>query len=334
MNGFNKTAIVAVLSLALGGCGGGGGDADSGDDGGSDSVSLSSRQDALRELGLFAQMSSLITIDLPEESALATVKSMKRSGAVQTKQVLAEYEIPCDSGKITFQARINEYAFDFFSGAQSPVASGLQIADACSTAFDDGDFAITSVYDGSTEAGLDASLAFGFVLAGSGSTPFHQVYTESNAKTGDSFESDLDIFGQQEYVLTETSLDSRWVFDYSGFEITNGEEYAFSITEGTSSTPMKQVDTLDGSFTLDGPYRYALEDGSCGGKAELATLQPIETQLSSYVAGTIELSSGSQSLQIEFQPDGSAAVTYSSGGSDTLSADEVSTALTSYPRCS
>lgn len=329
---------VALLSA----CGGGGDEAAP-----IPTTTLASKADAIREVGNAAGLaaaydsgstSAAPTVSLaPAFARSATLKGLRLNGPARFrsagsgagKQPAATTE-PCDSGSSTYDYGSKSRAFRYFQTSQTVNWATEQDSSCRSTYYFNDGTSVTFIANGFEEFGQAASEYIYQLLGNNG--PFSYSIIEKDVQGATTFAGEFRLEGLDETRQTQSLYDDRLSITASG-SISVPANVTFSETLG-GANPFRLTATPAGALTIDGDFYYSTSIPSCPGGAEtFETLQPITTDANGYPnGGTLKVTSGSAWVTIAFQADGSANLTFSNGGSATMSAAEVQSSVDS-PSC-
>jgi hypothetical protein len=330
-------ACVALLA----GCGGGGGGADSGASGG---VPLTTRSDALREMGNFALAMLPATVASASASARAqsgTAAPSRLGPAHPRTRVEANTAETCNEGGTQDDmGGSKSRTFVYFPTTVSMDYQRTLYSNCGQNggADSDGNTQIRT-FDGVEEIGYDRGPYF-YLQFGSSDAPFKE--TDIIKNPAGVITSSVQIQGSELLEVaysspTESRL-SRSISviqdqpaAFTGNFATGGSNgYFDALADRTGQIPV---------YTVGGTFGYSSSPSGCsGGEITLQTLQPLEipdgdgSTLSNPVGGSIRIGSGTGSVTIAFNTDGSAEATFSAGGSTAISANDVRGAI-NLPAC-
>jgi hypothetical protein len=327
LRSLRRAIPMALLGSGLAACGG---STDGPSDGGSSGdLPLATKADVLREIGTLSSAASFFTDTLDEDAILATAKSL-RGGVRQgeTLRLKATTENCEAGGTSSVDSGSKSYDFDFFGRTTTVEFERYTDSDCRFTeTFQGGSTRYT--YDGVDETGetlAGAVPVLEYRAAGSGNGPvsFEERTSYSN-NTVDTYTSTYLGDMQKRTENGVTSYASALVFSYRSDE--NGSRYDVDATMGFDGAPFRASLNANGALTLDGSLRYGTSECD-GGELAIATTALITQADGGYVnGGTVRLSSGTASVTVTFNSDGSASYQFQSGGGGTLTRAEVEAAI-------
>ncbi|MGH8481143.1 MAG: hypothetical protein ACRES8_01615 [Nevskiaceae bacterium] len=313
-----------------------------GGDGGSSTVSLKTEQDVTREIvnviGLRDSAGSGSTSTMARSGVSGSMRArlagtmaardVSGPGRAQAKTTPAKENVPCDSGAYVY--------FEFFNVARSlplfgvnpPVDYYYYDHDDCRLV--SGSESVTT--NGYEEYGDNISYSsataesprYEYYAYGSGSGRYSFLFEDTSFD--ETFR--LDSQGRGEYRDNGSSRESREIAEFD-LAVTFGSfRESVELDAGATGEPLVIVDNYGaGNATIDGPFRYSSE--ACrGGRLAYTTLQPVtfaSDDFGTYVnGGELFIESGSASVTLVFQSDGSALYELSSGGSGIVTRAELS----------
>ncbi|MGB0219357.1 MAG: hypothetical protein ACPGJF_08500 [Sinimarinibacterium flocculans] len=242
-----------------------------------------------------------------------------------------DQEALCEDGSVSLDVTREPRSFDFFPTSQT-VDSQERVYRQCRETIPP-----VITYDGAYEIGESA-------VDGEGATyRYVRGGTESGAFVidviGDSTDSRSQISG-----LTESRFTDVMRTDSSRSELSNWLRYRADFTQdakerivsyelelGSELGPFTTTVDNSGQGSYSGAYRYSTNVCD-GGELALETLTPLrisDTAPPRFIAGTLRISSGPDSVTVTFSSDGSAALLFANGEAAAVSTDEMNT-LYSY----
>jgi hypothetical protein len=294
---------------------------------------LSSKADVQRELGNFGAATITSGSDTGTFAARRSAAYGKRRALLSPAQFGARPRTTASpkaaqttncatTGTETVDSGTKVRHFAFF-GVERMVGWVLSVSDNCSETFANGDGTTTTFASDGAEEDGQSSDQYYYAVLGSGNTPLTLALTEKNASgvtTGQLVSSTLGSI--EEFDSSVADVRIRASIDLS--ETAEGQTLTGSFVVGDGS-PMRLTTTSDNIVTIDGPLSYETSAPACpGGSEEFATLEPIPLDSNDYpVGGVLRITSGSSSVTVTFNADGSAALAFSNGTSASMTAAEV-----------
>lgn len=328
LRSLGTPALFAAVSVALAACGGGG-------DHSERSVSLSSKDDVLRELGnlsAFVDFSGISTDSMTAAasaastpkarfvgSALKTLRLASANPGLSAKAVTVH---DCDSGSYSEETLTGTYTFALFDSTPRTVSIYREDNNHCVYDYEDG---YRRIYDGHYESGgytPDTGDHYSYLRFGTGSS----VYRYREEWSGDSdYPSTEELQGLLERRAGDSDAEVR-ADDFRDHYTEPG--YSADIILGDGEL-MKFL-TADTGLRADGSIYYSTS--ACrGGTLRYTTTTPISVPQDGTAQGVLKMESGNESATITLNADGSATVQFAGGSSLTLSSDEVLAALDESP---
>lgn len=314
----------AAVTVLLAACGGGGGGNDS--SGGSNAVvPLSSRADVARETSNLIELAVYrLGVDpapTPPPSPVAATSEV----AVEGKAVRE----CARGGTIDSQESIEDYRFKLYpeAGVRS-VFTESDVTVNCREPAAGFASEYTQIFNGSYKDGVTEPDAFGtrarFTLLGAAGIPWLEViegpdYRQAFSQLGIWEGYDNTLGGERRYVLTEEYDDPGAPVGFLKLG-RDDDPFNFFYLDGPAESPGR-------TYRFDGPLAYSSSD-CVGGEIDVSTgdvgMRFADDDVSTFpTSGNVTLSSGTTSVDVSFQPDGSAIFQVRGGISGTLTRQEV-----------
>lgn len=359
------TMIVLVCG-ALAACGGGSSGGNNGGGGGGDESGLTSKEDAIREISAVSAFLAIGGGGDTGAAASSETGSPKRSttsgpNAPQTvarplvaKSLKDSLEVACSmGGSRTFDVAAGEHAFEFFVTERRAVQVVVTEDEECL----DESFGYAYYFNGTFETGTEEQFLedevfgqsvetqYAYSLFGDDDDPWIYSMRTLDGDTVVSsytlYESYRDETRVERYPIEETDpAEYNYRYEYRIYGNSVYEEYDGNATielgtfAGGDGAPLEiAFDEAAGETTIDGRISYSTAE--CGTRALTAeTISPIVSGPNDYpVGGQIRLDSGESQMTVSFDDDGGAGITFSNGGTTSLSSEEVRAAIDGIPTC-
>lgn len=320
--------LFAAASVTLAACGGGGGSSEH-------NVSLSSKDDVLREIGnlsAFVDFSGITNdamaaaasaASAPKArfvgSALKTLRLASANPGLSAKAVTVH---DCDSGSYSEETLTGTYTFALFDSTPRTVSIYREDNNHCIYDYEDG---YREIYDGHYESGgytPNTGDRYSYLRLGTGSS----VYRYREEWSGNSgYPSTEEMQGLLERRAGDSDAEVR-ADDFRDHYTEPG--YSADITLGDGE--LMRLLIADTGLRADGSIYYSTS--VCrGGTLRYTTTTPISVPQEGTAQGVLKMESGNESATITINADGSATVQFGNGNSLTLSASEVLAALDESP---
>ncbi|WP_020651130.1 hypothetical protein [Solimonas variicoloris] len=319
--------LFAAVSAALAGCGGDGHSARS--------VSLSSKDDVLRELGnlsAFVDFSGLTDGPTPPAAATASTTKARFVGTALKSRTLAPLRAAvgakaatvydCDSGSYSEETLSGTYTFALFDSTPRTVSIYREENNQCVFVYEGG---YREIYDGHYERGSytpETGDQYAYLRFGTANS----VYRYREELSGDSdYPSTEELQGLLERRAGDSDAEVR-ADDFRYHYTEPG--YNADITLGDGE--LMKLLTADTGLRADGSIYYSTS--VCrGGTLRYTTTTPISIPQEGTAQGVLKMESGKESATVTLNADGSATVQFADGSSTTLTAGEVLAALDESP---
>ena len=344
------TTASLIATLALSACGGGGGGDSSinssGSGSSSDAVPLATAADVQRELGNIGVVGKLARSSgfTAQVSTSAAGSASGLGGATAATQAQHALAAPgalrpqaasqnCSGGGSASGTSGNaSHSFAYFDVTETVSYASVDFS-SCVEAQTNSDGSTSTVTlnnhgeAGNTTTAGDGS-QYAYTIFGSGSTPLSVQDVETDANGNVTLNTVDKLLGTLEAYATSTDDEARTLLHDDHSESRSTGSYVATIDLGKDTTPFDLITATDASTeSLTGRYTYSSSLCS-GGAVDLTTPATVANDSNGYpVGGSLKFASGSASVAVIFNSDGSASLQFSTGATDSLTADEVHSAL-------
>lgn len=321
-----RLLIALAAGIVLSSC------ADSSDSG---AAGYSSKDDALAQLSVL--YSSGLGIDdvagapattRASQSGLRAITATPR-GTIDALRLKATQVVECgESGTASLTDGSKTYTAQYLDFSET-TSYELYVYDECVSGNED----LLTHYNGSYEVGYGESQSsssfWGYEQPGADGKDITVSFDYGSYQYNFAERSLVEYLGDSEQ-LTLAGLgyfDQIYVDD-------SGAEFFIQQLSGADGTPFVNQIFADESYLIAGAFGYSSSVCKDGLYSNAETLSPLRNGSGGFpLTGELRLFSGQQSMTIEFNGDATATVTYSSGGSDLLSADELASMAYAVPEC-
>ncbi len=306
-----------IVAASLTACGG--------DDSG-DSLSLTSKSDVLREIGVLDASMDFVASSAEITSKRGAVTSgmplaMKRASAAakDTQQCGAGGSVETDSGTRT-------RSFRYIDTQQRDVDYQRTLSKSCHESHTAGSTSYSLIEGGLVENGENADGSISYSEAGQGG-PAYSLYFERAESGVVQARTDYSTKGIQETRSSGSFSETLATINSEFSNLENGVTIDGNISMGSSQQPFRTAQNLaTGELSLDGSYHYSTSACS-GGAVEIVTSTPLTGNLddTGYYAtgGSIHLDVSDGGASVTFNNDGSASYQLDDGSVGILTRAEI-----------
>ncbi|TJY59825.1 hypothetical protein E4T66_11610 [Sinimarinibacterium sp. CAU 1509] len=305
-----------IVAAGLTACSGGGS---------GDGLSLTSKSDVLRELGVLDGATDFVASTTDVQHAK---RGVARPVAIaQFKRVSAKDAQACaDGGSIDESSGTRARRFQYIDTLQRDVNYERRLANACRQS-DTSSGVTTSTYgDGLVETGETADGSVSYAEAGQGGPKYEVVIEQAQGGVVIS-RTKFSLKGAVETHTTGAVEESFSAIGSESENLENGVTSSGMFAFGSSSEAFRTVQNFaTRELSLDGTYRYRTT--ACnGGAVEITTLMPMTGNYDDagyyMTGGSLRLDAGSGGASVTFNNDGSASYQLGDGSVGTLTRAEI-----------